>query len=75
MSAARAWHGFECWVIYWNPKDFPGSYVVRHWTDLNPDHCAAICATLDIAREHVPDGCINLHRTFSDDPAIFEVWI
>lgn len=68
------------WVIYANPKDCPGKYVVRrHLTGpgfvLADQDPTAIVESLEEARSAVPPGRFNLHRMPGDDPCIAEVWI
>ena len=68
------------WVVYKNPSDFPGKFVVRRQlaapgfvvADKAP---TAIVSTLDEARAAIPPGMINLHRSPDDDPCIAEVWL
>lgn len=68
------------WVIYNNPADFPGKFVVRCHSagpgfviaDSTP---LAIVNTLDEARAAVPPGKTNIHRMSADDPCIAEVWL
>lgn len=68
------------WVIYWNPRDFPGCWVTRRWTTsdsgLTPDLVAAYVGnSLDGARSVVPDDSILVPAFLDDDPAIVEVWL
>ena len=70
------------WVIYRNPSDHPGKYVVRRWTigrgEVTPDpEPAAVVDTLERARAEVPVelGLVRLPRTQWDDPVIAEVWL
>jgi hypothetical protein len=71
------------WVIYRNPSDYPGKFVVREWTiafgdNPEPTPSATVTAikdTIDEARTFVPNGYVNIGRMQNDDPAIFEVWI
>ena len=68
-------------VIYKNPLDHPGKYVVRRqWAGqgnvLIEPGALAVVDTLDEARAAVPpeqDTCLG--RNPEDDPAIFEVWL
>ena len=67
------------YVIYWNPKDYPGKHVVRPWRidapEARPVGLAVEADTLDAARELLPDGLVNLGRMEKDDPCIVETWI
>jgi hypothetical protein len=68
------------WVIYYNPLDYPGQYVMREWyilpnRTLSPALACEVCKTLDQARRFVPWGKFNVGRYEFDDPAIYEVWI
>jgi hypothetical protein len=67
--------GIEMWTVYWNPRDIPGKWVVRHFVGLTPDRYGVICNTLTEAREQVPDHCVRLDRSPGDDFAIYEVWL
>jgi hypothetical protein len=72
--------GIRLFVIYHNPSDFPGKYVVREWTVVvektipNP-RPVAIKNTLEDARQAVPQPALNLGRYMSDDPVIVETWM
>lgn len=68
------------WVIFERPRDFPNGYVVRRqcvvpgggiWID----PIAFGFATLELAREGLPAGLVNLGRQPSDDPTIKETWL
>ena len=69
-------------VIYENPSDFPGKFVLRRHMDdyagglvgvaVQPD---AVEDTLDEARQKLPCGVFNIGRYPQDDVAIKEVWI
>lgn len=68
------------YVIYENPSDYPGKFVVRRqlamrgriWVDLVP---LAVVGTVEEARGHIPEGCVCLSRDPSDDPVIVETWL
>lgn len=67
------------WVIYENPSDHPGKFVLRrqfitagaiyfdkeYWTseDLEP------------LRQRIPINCVNIGRMPQDVPCIYEVWM
>lgn len=63
-------------VIYENPSDFPGLFVVRRWLLTQPDaEPWFVGSTLGAARESLPLGLYNLGRQPGDDHTIKEVWI
>lgn len=67
------------WVIYDNPTDYPGRYVVRAQrasaagvvVDPWP---AAVVGSLDEARAAVPHGLYCLPASPDDDRTIVETW-
>ncbi len=68
------------YVIYYNPSDFPGLYVVRRQFitatgDIFPDGMAFSGPTLESVREKIPEGLYNLGRNKNDDQTIIEIWI
>lgn len=68
----------DMYVVYENPLDFPGQFVVRRWTTPppTPDHDATtVCHTLEEARAAIPPDRACIGRAGSDDPAIREVWV
>lgn len=63
-------------VIYENPRDFPGKLVVRRWLGEVPDPIPlALTDSLALARNVIPDYCVAIGTYPQDDPAIKEVWI
>lgn len=66
----------QMFVIYEDPKDYPGQFVVRRWLGLEPDP-KPLMVTDDLikARASIPEYCTMLGRFTDDDPAIKEVWI
>lgn len=66
-------------VIYENPKDFPGRFVVREWLVTGGRIAAretpAVFDTLEEARASLSPDLVPLGRSFDDDPAIREVWL
>lgn len=63
-------------VVYENPRDFPGKFVVRRWLDAVPERTPLrVCEQLHQARAVIPAGAANIGRMREDDPAIREVWI
>ena len=69
------------WVIYENPKDHPGAFVIREWhvEPGNPDPVAsqryALANELRGARLAVPAGLRCIPRDELDDPTIVEIWV
>lgn len=68
------------WVIYFDPSDFPGRYVLRRHiiSDTLPPYADTHCTvrnTLEGVRKAVPGGSFNAGRHPLDDPKIVEVWI
>lgn len=69
------------WVIYKNPSDFPGLFVVRRWESFygigNPiaDPVCRTAETLEAARNLIPDGLVLVARSPEDDPAVLETWL
>lgn len=66
-------------MIYFNPKDNPGKYVVRCWKITREGPAAttelSVHERLEGAREAVPAGLVCLTRSPTDDPVIVEVWV
>jgi hypothetical protein len=63
-------------VVYENPRDFPGKFVVRRWLDTVPEQKpVAVTEQLDQARAAIPAGAANIGRMRNDDPSIREVWL
>lgn len=66
----------EIFVIYFNPNDYVGKFVVRRFVNEIPDSAPiGIAGDLNTARAYVPIGKTCLHRTESDDKNIVETWI
>ena len=69
----------ELFVIYDSPRDLAPGFAVRKWivckAEVAPGPIIASgLDSLDDARALVPQGFVNLGRTWSDDPKICEVW-
>jgi hypothetical protein len=70
----------DLYVVYHNPLDFPGKYVIRRQT-AGPGGRITIAAeplavgTLDQVRAALPPGLTRLERSPGDVPSIFEVWV
>lgn len=67
-------------VIYENPSDYPGRFVVRRFVIDGSAlkvavHPAAICDTIEHARFVIPDGFMKMMPHPDDDPVIVETWI
>ena len=76
------WHFF---VIYRNPSDYPGKFVVRERV-LRREHerqveyvarIGCVCDSLAEARESIPhrEQYILIPQSCDDDPVIAETWI
>jgi len=68
------------WVIFHNPTDYPGKYVVRvqragPGTLTNDPMPRAVVNTLEAARAAIPSWCVCLGRKLDDVPQIVEVWL
>jgi hypothetical protein len=73
------------WVVYFNPSDFPGLFVVRPWDIVkgSPEPVARraehwVCGSLEEARALIlrgDPGLVCLARDPSDPPPIVEVWL
>ena len=68
------------YVIYVNPRDFPGKVVVRRWGiemegPAAEDEPMLVTDSIEQAREALPPGLFNARRSPNDDPVIAEVWI
>ncbi|HTE38019.1 MAG TPA: hypothetical protein VK630_15875 [Reyranella sp.] len=67
------------WVIYDNPSDQPGKFVLRRQyasaVGTGCDVVALVFDTLAQAREALPPGLVNIGRMQGDDPVITEVWV
>ena len=71
------------YVVYENPKDYPGKFVVRkHFICNGIEHPVADPVPYMIEEGYSPIedemmrlGLYNLHRFPDDDPVIKEVWL
>ena len=67
------------YVVYFNPSDFPGRYVMRGFVNVDGEAKANAIAisgeTIEKVRAHIPKGLYRMERMPGDDPAIVEVWI
>lgn len=66
-------------VVYQNPKDYPGKFVVRihkaEVTGSEPGDLVAVEESLDKARQKIPPYLACFARHPSDDPVIVETWL
>jgi hypothetical protein len=68
------------YVVYNNPTDYPGQYVVRRcyvnstgvYPEAGPRY---VGPSLVAARETIPPGLHRIDRFPEDDPCILEVWL
>lgn len=70
----------KMYVVYKNPKDYPGKYVLRAFTfkglDVVPDKKPIIVdEDLHKVREMIPSECTGITRSGGDDPVILETWL
>jgi len=64
------------YVIYDNPRDYPGKFVVRRWIGMNAStKPEGVFATLNEARGVLPIGSVFITPYDTDDPCIAEVWL
>ena len=66
----------ELYVIYENPTDFPGKFVLRRWRMEKPDpQPLKVGDTLFDVRIALPRNVVNIGRMHGDDACIVEVHI
>ena len=72
-------NGLDLYVVYRNPSDFPGQYVVRRQVAgpgvIFKDARPLAVGNLAAVRAALPTGLVRLERDPNDDPCIFEVWL
>jgi hypothetical protein len=64
-------------VVYKNPRDYPGRYVVRQYAighTVGSAWCF-VADSLEAARTAIPPDRCRLERMPEDDPVIVETWI
>jgi hypothetical protein len=75
----RTAYPFTHYVIYQNPTDYPGRFVVRVWRitpdGLIPDDDVFETSCLKDARAVVPAGLTCVAASPADDPVIVETWM
>jgi hypothetical protein len=72
--------GVVVWVIYRNPTDYPGRYVLRKqlarlgevWAEREP---RAVGDTIEEIRGVLPDFLARMDRHPDDEPQIVETWV
>lgn len=66
----------SCLVVYYNPKDFPGKWVIRRWYNGNIAETVpmAVSDTLEDAIKVIPKGWVDVGPTVLDDPVIHQIW-
>lgn len=66
-------------VIYFNPSDYPGRYVLRQWiidsNQIIPTTNVHIEDTIKKVRKHLPKDVSIIVKNDMDDPCIVETWI
>ncbi len=72
--------GVELYVVYFNPSDFPGLYVIRKQFAGRGTVSVAVeplvtGSTLEAVRAALPAGLTRLERSPGDVPSILEVWL
>lgn len=74
-------HSLPMYVVYHNPSDYPGEYVIRRQVvkphgvlDKDPVPLAHGMNYTEVLN-HLPKGVFRLPRDSRDDPVILEVWI
>lgn len=68
------------YVIYANPRDYPGQFVVRAQRIRSNEIAVmkeplAVTLTLEEARAAVPPGLYRMDRYEGDDAVIVETWL
>lgn len=68
------------YVLYRNPSDYPGMYVVRQQWAVGDKIIAAhepwvVTSNLVVARAAIPPGLVRMYRHPTDDPVIVEIWV
>lgn len=66
------------YVIYDNPTDHPGKFVVRKWWGDKPTGEGAVTDSLYAARLYIRElglGLVMVTRDPGDDPCIVESWL
>lgn len=72
------WKRLPMWVVYDNPKDYPGQIIARLWYTIPIARATDIflSATLPTIRAALSShGFVKTERADLDDPCIMEVWL
>lgn len=64
----------DIWTVYFNPKGYPGQYVVRKWEWENQTDIEIIGNTLQEVRSQIPPDLKKLDRQAGEDTCIVESW-
>jgi len=67
--------GLVLWVVYENPKDYPGQFVARPGVTGGMGRAVLLADSLDELRALLPPGLHRLERDPNDDPVVVEVWV
>lgn len=69
---------FAVWVVYKNPSDHPGRWVVREQRAARGVVTVSVSYwvgdSLEAARGAIPPGMFCQPRLDNDDPAVYECW-
>lgn len=75
-------HVLSMYTIYFNPRDYPGRFVMREWFIVKGSRepmpaplPSAVCDTLEEARRALPPGVVWMGRNPEDESQIVEVWV
>lgn len=67
------------WTIYKQPADYPDHYVARRFDidrkNVIPTDDVITAHSLDILRNKLPKGGIQIPRDKADHPSVVESWI
>lgn len=75
MNAPSIATRLSLYVIYYDPLDYPGEYVVRRWELLEPKEVLGRGKTLREVRQMLPPRLMNIGRQSADESQIVEVWL
>lgn len=73
--------GFSIYAVYWNPRDYPGKFVVRQWMLI--DNCSVPVDEPLIVEKYYKAvqekmealGLYRLYPPIGSDPVLIEEWI
>lgn len=66
---------FPAFTVFYNPRDFPGKYVVRLFDGKAPTRLMTVKDTLEAAHSSIPPMFYRVDRSPEDDPVIVETWL